>query len=280
MTFKEYCQQFEEQILVLKKPATQVTVKSHIRAMNPALGDLSLPLDYQSIQKFFTGLAKVRSPKSLRNLWSSLHMILAQAKREGLITEIPKPVLPKMVRVKQDYLTVVQMREILAYLEEPQKTFFYLLAETGLRIGEAIGLQAGDLLEDGSLDIQRSVYNGESQTPKTPSAIRVITLSEYLFNRLKELTKGRESSGYIFRTRTGKPWWPSDIQRYLLKPIGFHAWRRGNASIMAKLGVPEKIAAVRLGHQIPGLTFGLYAQIEPGDDKPWVEKIRKELGIF
>lgn len=278
MTFREYCQQFVEQILVLKKPATQATVKSHIKKMEPTLGEIPLPLDYQSIQKFFTGLAKEQTAKSLHNIWSSLHMILAQAKREGIISgDIPKPVLPKMTRVKQGYLTVTQMRAIIRELREPQQTFFLMLAETGMRIGEAIGLQAGDILEDGSLDIQRSVYNGIPQTPKTASAVRVVALSDNLFSRLREITKNRKPEEYVFRTRTGKPWWPSDILRHLPKPIGFHAWRRGNATVMAGIGVPEKIAAMRLGHSMPGLTFGLYAQIEVGCDRSWANKILEKI---
>jgi len=56
-------------------------------------------------------------------------------------------------------------------------------------------------------------------------------------------------------------------------------FRRGNASIMAALGVPERLAADRMGHGLPGLTFGTYAQSGPvrNADKEVAEKIAEVL---
>jgi integrase len=63
-----------------------------------------------------------------------------------------------------------------------------------------------------------------------------------------------------------------------IKPMGFHAWRRGAATAwVSQLGMPEKIAAYRLGHRCPGLTLGTYAQTFEGIDKGWELKIEKLL---
>jgi integrase len=81
---------------------------------------------------------------------------------------------------------------------------YWLLAEAGLRAGELAGLR----LEDVELDritVNRSIWGGEEQDPKTQSAVRIIALSSQLADLLwtevaKQKTSGRS---HLFTVPSG-----------------------------------------------------------------------------
>jgi integrase len=61
-------------------------------------------------------------------------------------------------------LTPEQTRSIASGLEEPYSSLILFLAVTGLRIGEAVGVQWNDF--DGNvLNVQRRIYEGVEDTP-------------------------------------------------------------------------------------------------------------------
>ena len=69
--------------------------------------------------------------------------------------------LPKMVKTQQDWLTLEQMQKLLRGCSDVNKPLVALLCETGLRIGEALGLQTGDI-NGQTLTVRRSIYSGMS----------------------------------------------------------------------------------------------------------------------
>ena len=98
--------------------------------------------------------------------------------------------LPIVDQNKQHRPTVTQaeLGEILASTSKRWAVLFALLAGTGLRIGEALGLKAEDLSEDCSvLHVQRSIWDGQEQAPKTPNAVRVVDIAEPLAQLLTRI---------------------------------------------------------------------------------------------
>jgi integrase len=290
ITFADYTTQWRETVLPLMKPASQVSMRSHLTRLNAAFGALSLDLSYPVVQGFFTAQAQIQAPKTIRNLWGTFHLILAAAKREGLIAKVPQIALPKAVRREQEWLSVTDMRQIIAMATPKTQPFYALLAETGLRISEAVGLQVNDFDPDKqTLTIRRSVHRGRPQTPKTSAAYRTLTLSTTLTGLLNEVVENKEAGSFMFpsRSRSGTQICTQKLancnlhvlmRKLRLEPVGWHAFRRGNATLLCSvLGCPEKIAAYRLGHRAPGLTLGLYAQNWVGIDKAWAPKIEKVL---
>jgi len=287
MTFSEYANQWTRTVLPLSKPATVATMKSHLKTLNAGLGDQPLDVAYPVVQAVFTDLALKHAPKTVRNIHSTYHNIMSAAVREGVITKVPKVALPKAARSEQDWLDLDAMKRIIRDSRPTHRTLYALLSETGLRIGEALGLQVQDVSgEAGTLEIKRSLYNGKVQTPKTEAAYRTLTLSTYLTDMLKDILSGKPED-FIFKSGAGTPLWPDKIllrdlhpllKDLKLDPVGLHAFRRGNATLLCSvLGCPEKIAAHRLGHRAPGLTLGLYAQNFRGIDKEWAPKIGAAL---
>jgi integrase len=282
--FSEYARQWMETVVPLMKPASQVAVKSHLSKLVATFGARSLDLSHAEVQGFFTSLAQVQAPKTVRNLWATLHNMLSAAVQEGLIAKIPQIKLPKAVRVEQDWLSVDNMRRIIADSRPKYRPLYGLLAETGLRIGEALALRFENLdTTEGVLRVRESIYNGRIQLPKTPASIRTLTLSKHVADLVGP---PGPPDAFVFSTFGVNPWWPDKVLKDLhqlmsdltLPQMGFHSLRRGNATLMcSELGVPTKIAAYRLGHQAEGLTLGLYSQSWAGMDKEWAPKIGRAL---
>jgi integrase len=283
MNFFEFSHQWERGILPLKKPATQVTFRSHLEMLRKEFGQVDIGgISYHDTQRFFTAQSASKSPKTLRNLWGTMQVVLNQAKREGLVVSIPKPVLPKASRIQQQWFTVDQMRGIVKSSTGQYAVLLYVLAETGLRIGEALGLQTGDIdFGAKTLTVGRSVYAGKTQDPKTLSGFRTICLSERCNSLLQGVCLGNPLA-FVFRTIRGTSLCANNLLVKHLHPVllslgipqaGFHALRRGSITALAHIGCPEIVIATRVGHRMPGLTLGLYAQPVQLADREWVEKL-------
>src|SRR4029077_8967223 len=109
----------------------------------------------------------------------------------------------------QPFFTVAQMGRIIKTAAEPQATFYWVAAETGLRAGELAGLRKTDVdLANRRLSVEQSIWKGSVQTPKTESSVRTISISRQLANRLSAHLnrKAHRESVYFFCTRTGSPW--------------------------------------------------------------------------
>src|SRR5262249_312717 len=114
--------------------------------------------------------------------------------------------LPVVQPEKQHRPTVTkaELGEILASAKKQYAVLFALLAGTGLRIGEALGLKSIDLSPDCRvLHVRRSIWHGQEQEPKTPNAVREVDIAEPLSQLLQEYMEGK--SGYLFATATGRP---------------------------------------------------------------------------
>src|SRR5260370_1187169 len=99
------------------------------------------------------------------------------------------------------------------------RLLYALLGGTGLRIGEAMGLELQDVSPDASaIRIKQSVWNGKRQAPKTHSALREIDLHPSLAAMLKGFI-GERKAGLLFQTKNGKPLLQSNVIRRSLHPI-------------------------------------------------------------
>lgn len=281
-TFESFSNRWQQTILPMKKPASRSTISSHIRQLAEKIGARPLAeLQYAEIQSMFSELSKERAPRTVKNLHGAYRLLMGQAVKEGLLEEYPKPILPKLRKSQQDWLQLDQMKKVIKAADVKLKPLVALLAEAGPRIGECLGLMASDI-NDQTLSIERSVWSGKEQDPKTDNAVRKM----YISANLRDMLRGCATDGFLFKTRSGRPAWPTELRRHIdplleslgIQPVGFHAWRRGNATALAsQFSCPEKILGVRLGHAHQGLTLGTYAQAIDGADKPYVDAYSKEL---
>jgi integrase len=177
-------------------------------------------------------------------------------------------------------LTSEQVAAILARAESPYRVLFALLAGAGLRIGEALALKASDFSSDfKSLEVRRSMWRGREQSPKTPSAVRVVDLAEPLATLLGEYAAGK--AGYLFAFANGTPM----VQRHALYKlhaaavgkVGLHAFRRFRTSVLRKARVPEDLIALWLGHSGRSVTDTYARQLR--EDVPFRQEWAERAGL-
>jgi integrase len=170
------------------------------------------------------------------------------------------------------------MRAVIEAATEPYKTYYWILAETGVRAGEIGALPVSNLLLDqGAIRITQSVWHGRIQTVKSKKGNRICEISPLLADHLRKyvLSSIRPNRlGLLFTTRNGTPWDTDSVRKRKLYPLieklkiercGFHAFRHRNATIMDQEHVPIATRQNRLGQSDARTTMGYtHAMSEDG----------------
>lgn len=126
-----------------------------------------------------------------------------------------------------------------------------------MRIGEAAGLHVDDLdLDNGMIRIQRAVFDGEEQLPKTRKGKRVIYIDSGLADVLRQHL-GTRKAGRVFEARNGSPIAGNNVRKRVLHPIlkklgipsaGLHAFRHSRVTLLRKRGTPAELQLLWIGH--------------------------------
>jgi integrase len=160
-------------------------------------------------------------------------------------------------------VTDAELKEILSNIKKQKHVMlFSLLAATGLRIGEALALRATDFGPDCRvLHVRRSVWRGQEQEPKTSNAVRVVDIPEILAIKLREFVAS--TNGYLFATAKGHLLQQRNVLRVLhvVKPVGFHAFRRFRLTRLRKNSVPKDLERYWMGHA-PEEVGDLYSKLK------------------
>jgi integrase len=271
-SFEDFAAIWERDYLSLSKPSTQSGARSSLKRLKTAFGKKDMrQIDAGDIQRFIAAsVAEGLEPKTVRNLWGTVNLIWNAALAQKYIDAmLPKPKLPRRAKKKAKFFTLSNVAKIIAASQGEDRLFYWLAAETGLRAGEIAGLKLTDI--DGErLAVNRSVWGGKDQSPKTNSAIRTIGLSPQLISLLWEqiARQRKKEHEYLFSASTGSP---VDMNVYrrrkmtaLLKSLaipqaGFHAFRHFNVSLLDALRVPLKTIQERAGHALTGVfTLDVY----------------------
>jgi integrase len=141
-------------------------------------------LTAQRIQAMIARKAGLISPKSVRNLIALLGMMWNQAKAWGYVQHDPFVglVLPERDPLNERCLTLEEMRALIVAATEPYKTYYWILAETGVRAGEIGALPTTNLLLDqGAVRIAQSVWH----TVKSKKGNRICEISPLLVEHLR-----------------------------------------------------------------------------------------------
>jgi integrase len=162
-----------------------------------------------------------------------------------------------------------------------------LLATTGLRRGEALGLRWGDVdLDTGRVRIVQTVIQIRGTVsmgePKTDRGRRAITIDEGTVAALRthrrvtneqRLLVGSDfiDNDLIFRLPSGEPLHPDavsatferQVRRYGLPRLTLHGLRHTWATLALESGVHPRVVQERLGHSTIAITLGIYSHVSP-----------------
>jgi hypothetical protein len=184
-TVEQFAKRFRAEVLSKRKPSTVRSAGSHFEAhILPQLGKLRLDQIGPENQQVFINSLEGASRKTVLNVLSTLSAMLSTAKNWGYAArevELKKLVLPDRNSYVAPHFTRSQVESIFSLAQEPWRTFFVVLAMTGMRAGEALGLQWTDIdFEHSCIHIRRSAWYGKIQSTKSKTRSAPITLPERL----------------------------------------------------------------------------------------------------
>lgn len=205
------------------------------------------------------------------NVLSTLSSMLTTAKDWGYACReiaVRKLVLPERNSHVAAHFTRSQVESIFTLAKDPWRTFFILLTMTGMRAGEALGLQWGDIdFDHHCIHIRRSAWYGRAQSTKSKGSTAPITLPPALSAVLAEYKTAWKLNpeGFLFVTRNGRPPSYNKVVEYQLWPIldalgiprcGLHAFRHSVASFIVDAGYSIEVAQQQLRHSNARTTLG------------------------
>ena len=155
-TFGEFIERWKTEVLTTQKPSSARAVRSHLKCyIIPEVGKLRLDqFGVENQQRFITRMPerstdKVVSRKTILNVVATISTILTTARNWGYICEqidMKKLRLPpRGVASEARHFTIEQVQRILSVAGEPWRTLFCICTLDGLRAGEALGLQWGEI---------------------------------------------------------------------------------------------------------------------------------------
>lgn len=293
-----------------RKPTTKqnyaTLARGHVAAS--PLGRLPLArVTPQRVEAWVADLGQRRAASTTRTAYTVLRAILGTAVRDGLLQSNPAAVVdrPHVPHEEARYLTPDELHALLAAAAGSRYLpMFRLLAATGLRRGEAVGLRWDDVDLDGRvLHVRRTLtrLGGELVTtePKSARSRRPVGLFEPVCRTLREV-RARQAeerlaagskwhpSDYVFTTGLGGPVEPRNVHRAIVAAarraglegdVGCHTLRHTAAATMLTNGVPITVVSRVLGHQSIAVTVDLYGHVAPEVSQTAADVLGAALGL-
>lgn len=234
------------------------------------------------------------SPRSVRLVHSIVRRMLADAVRWGSVAEnvalVADPPRSRPLSAMRVW-SAEELRRFLASLDRhPFRACFWLLATTGMRRGEALGLRWKDVdLDRGRLAIVQTLVQvpGGSQfsAPKTTRSRRTVALDAETVRVLRDHKREQARAGglgeLVFARAGGLPLLPHGVSKAFrsaieaagVPVIRLHDLRHGHASNALAAGVHPKVVSERLGHSTVAFTLDVYSHVVPAFDADAAETI-------
>ncbi len=301
-TVGEYLDEWLEVVQPRLRPTTWNSYRQSVAHIKGRIGAVPLqslaPLEVENLYKQLLATrgrnGRLLSPKTVRGVHVVLRKALADAERLGLVVRnaaaAAKPPVP--AQYEHTTWTAEQLAQFLDSIEgERLAAAFVLLATTGMRRGEALGLRWGDIdLPAGRLSIVQTITTVREQMvispPKMSRSRRSVSLDPVTVAALRDHRRRQNeerlrageawsnTSDLVFTNEVGEPVHPSAfsysfesyVRRSGLPQIRLHDLRHTYATVALAAGVHPKIVSERLGHATIAVTLDLYSHVTPAID--------------
>ncbi|PEP85323.1 tyrosine-type recombinase/integrase [Bacillus toyonensis] len=291
------------------KPTSRAQREMAIRLqMKPLLGHYKLQtLDRITYKRMFLNVLEKKYKPSTVHLFHTLFKIAVNAAVEDEIlsrNRFTKIKLSRQETVKEEntnYFTPGQLVEFLKAAKQKENitnyTFLLTVAYTGIRRGEACGLQWKNIdFDNKTITIERTRDNKGIRSPKTKNSYRTILIDDVLLNQLKAYRKWcketmlsfghkLQNESFVFTSfQTGKPITDSSVlyalRRVLnktnLPSITIHGLRHTHCTILLNQGLNVKVIAERLGNT-PQMIYEIYGHVLKEMESKSVELFSQSL---
>ncbi len=216
---------------------------------------------------------------TLQHIKAFLSGAFRYAKRQGVIRSenpVRDAVIPRGKPAGDTYAySLEEITQMLQVLPEPAATIVAAASITGARRGELRGFRWEDY--DGEqIRISQSYWRGHRQEPKTRKSRAPVPVIKQLAERLdlhRELL-GNPACGLMFQSTARKPLNLDALAKDVIRPAfekhglqwhGWHAFRRGLATNLHRLGVSDETIQRILRHSTISVTQNCYIKTADAD---------------
>jgi integrase len=172
-------------------------------------------------------------------------------------------------------------------LPEPAATIVAVAGFTGVRKGELRGL-LWENYDGEQVMISQSFWRGHTLEPKTRQSRATVPVVAQLARRLDShrCLSGSPANGLIFPSLTGKPINLDALAADVIVPLvmqagvrwhGWHAFRRGLATNLHRLGVADKTIQRILRHSNVAVTQGCYIKTADCEVASAMQQLERSL---
>ncbi|MFZ1972971.1 MAG: site-specific integrase [Candidatus Acidiferrales bacterium] len=284
-----------------RKPIAPATVEWWQGALDvwilPNLGDVPLSsVGNLALKGLVERMVKAGlSPKTVNTYSQVVKSVVASAVNEEGEQIFPRKWnhefvdMPVVDKSKQNtpHFTSEVITGILASSKGYKQMFCALLGGTGLRAGEALGLEVDKHISDDfrTLYVRQKVRRGKLEDfLKTEGGRRDVDLCPALAEMLKKYV-GERTSGFLFHNKNGNSFSQTNLLRRGLHPAlkklgqpkaGFHAFRRFRTTWLRKNRTPEDLIRFWLGHADESVTDG-YSKLR--EDVEYRREVADKIGL-
>ena len=259
------------------------------------LAEVSTPMVKQYVEHLSAeGLAA----STVRRIMAPVKAMFATAVEDGLMRHNPTAgVRLNIVQTDEEHeehakaLSPDQVARLMEHIPEEHILMVRLMLQTGLRIGEVLGLRWQDIDSAGrSLNVRNSVRGGKVGRLKTKNSKRTVPLDSSLLDDLAARQEKAAHGGkddLVFGTSSGAPGHATNHYRWFKKAAkaagvewaAFHTLRHTAGSRWVASGNVSIAQVSRmLGHSDPGFTLRVYIHVLPSD-LPDGEVLRQAVGL-
>ena len=302
MKFQELAEEwFENYAKNALRSTTYERMLQLTQRVYPAIGHLRIDkITARHLQGFVNSLAKEGAnektdkplaSKTIRHNLSFISDVFRYAVRMDLVSDNPcrKVTIPKGEVKEKPIYSQEEIAQLLTAIngeDTKYRAFFYLIAYSGFRRSEMLGLEWKDIdFKNNIISIKRtSNYTSErgiyTDTTKTKRSKRVLKISPYIMGILKELKDEQDEealrlgdkwveSDRLFVEWNGEPmnnqtpygWLKEFCEKNDMPFDGIHSFRHFAASALISSGLDVVTVSGALGHCNSGTTLNVYAHM-------------------
>jgi len=220
------------------------------------------------------------APNSLKHNKHFLSGVYKFAKKQnhvprGFENPVTNADIPEAPEAQETYAySLEEVKTMLMLLPEPSRTSVAVAALTGMRASEIRGLEwsAYDSTAK-TISVTQSRWRKYTTAPKTKKSRAPIPVIPYLAKILEahKLREGNPTTGPMFRNGRGNPLCIDSLGQRVIRKVkgidwhGWHAFRRGLATNLNRLGVDDSVIQRILRHSTVAVTQGHYIKTVSAD---------------